>query len=344
MSDQLKNQHPAVPLDIPLPWQCAAWKKMIGGFESGLMPHAQIFCGRQGLGKHEFAAALSRYILCSSRADGRHCGVCRNCRLLDAGVHPDFLRIHPEKPTSQIKIESIRALNEFVGRTTESGIAKIILIERADQMNRSAANALLKNLEEPPLGTYFFLVSSREMQLPITIRSRCQRTRFQVPEKKIAIEWLKSQADSAECCELPMLLAAGAPLAALQMLFPEYQQRSKDFFSALDALATGRSNPVAEARALEQSRLTELLGWMSSWISGLIRAQNSSSIRIVETGYAGLDQLPERVHPTELLNFQSLVQRAFGDSLAVSNISKQLILENLLINWQRVVGGASRQA
>lgn len=329
-------------LDIPLPWQSSQWQKMVDRFECGLMPHAQIFCGSQGLGKREFGAALSLYIFCSSRRDGRGCGECRNCRLIRLETHPDFLAIRPEKPTSQIKIDDIRALNEFVNRTSESGVAKIVLIESADQMNRSAANALLKSLEEPPSGTCFFLVTNREMQLPITIRSRCQLTRFSVPGRDAALEWLRQQTTDIDSCELPILLADGAPLMALKLMSEEYQRQYNQLFLTLDKLMTRRSNPVTEVKLLMDSDLTELLGWFSGWIASLIRVQNSADVDIVETGYASLELLPVKLGLTELLAFHSLIHRAFSDSLAVSNINKQLILENLLLGWQRTVGGVVR--
>ncbi|MDF1642596.1 MAG: DNA polymerase III subunit delta' [Pseudomonadales bacterium] len=336
------NELKSPPLDIPLPWQRSQWQRLVDGFERDLMPHAQIFCGNQGLGKGQFAAALGLYIFCSSRRNGQGCGECRNCRLIRLETHPDFLEIRPEKPSSPIKIDNIRALNDFVNRTSESGVAKIVLIERADQMNRSAANALLKNLEEPPAGTFFFLVTSREMQLPVTIRSRCQLTRFSVPDRGAALEWLGQQTSDIDSCELPILLAAGAPLVALKLSSEEYQRRYNQLFSTLDKLMMGYSNPVTEVKLLLDVDLTELLGWFSGWVGSLIRAQNSSCVDIVETGYEGLEQLTDKLGLTELLKFQNLIQRAFNDSLAASNINKQLILENVLLSWQQAVGGIKR--
>ena len=77
-------------------------------------------------------------------------------------------------------------------------------------------------------------------------------------------------------------------------------------------------------------------------MGSLIRAQNSSCVDIVETGYEGLEQLTDKLGLTELLKFQNLIQRAFNDSLAASNINKQLILENVLLSWQQAVGGIKR--
>ncbi|MBV1914086.1 MAG: DNA polymerase III subunit delta' [Pseudomonadales bacterium] len=325
------------PLQIPLPWQIAQWQKSLDSFGSGLMSHAQIFCGVSGLGKREYAAALTQHIFCLSLQNGLGCSECRNCRLILAEVHPDVLKISPEKPGSAIKVDEIRSLNEFVNCTSESGIAKVVLIEEADRMNRNAANALLKNLEEPPANTFFFLVSSREMQLPITVRSRCQRINFSAPDRRTTIEWLQQQNTGSESCELPVLLAAGAPLAAQRLISDACKQRYTALFTSLESLITGRSNPTIEAKSLMDSEQTELLCWISSWIAGVAKAQNSSSVENVETGCTNLDEQVRQVSLMVLLSFGYIVQRAFLDSCAVSNINKQLILENLLMSWQRLM-------
>ena len=338
----MKKKHdtvePLAPLPaIPFPWQSSQWKKSVDAFAGGRMPHAQIFCGNQGLGKREFAMALSLHLFCSSLANGQACGECRNCRLIRTEVHPDFMRIKPEKPTSAIKIDDIRAINEFVNRTSESGVAKVVLIEDADRMNRNAANALLKNLEEPPAGTHFFLVSSREMRLPITIRSRCQLVRFTVPNGATGLQWLQNQNNGGGDCELPMLLAGGAPLEASRLMSDASQSEYAQLFSSLSALCTNTSNPVAEAKALMDTDLSRLLGWMSSWVSSLIRVKSLSDGVLVSTGIERLDQHSANLRIDSLLSFNAAVQVAYKDSLAVSNINRQLILEGLLMSWTRLI-------
>ena len=321
---------------IPLPWQTVQWQKSVDSFEAGLMPHAQILCGASGLGKREYAAALTGYLFCSSRKNSLGCGECRNCRLILAEVHPDFLRVRPEKPGSAIKVDEIRGLNNFVNRTAESGIAKVVLIEDADRMNRNAANALLKSLEEPPANTFFMLVSSREMKLPVTVRSRCQRINFSVPERGITVEWLQRQNSNSESCELPILLASGAPLAAQKLMSGEYKHKYTQLFLSLDLLATGRSSPTVEARSLGDLELTDLLSWVSSWVGNVVRAHSISSLEQAETGCNGLDKQVDGMSVTALISFNDLVQQAYKDAVAASNINKQLILENLLMSWQRI--------
>lgn len=329
-------------LQVPLPWQTIQWQKSVDSFGVGSMPHAQIFCGVSGLGKREYAAALTNYIFCSSRKNSLGCGECRNCRLILAEVHPDFLRIRPEKLGTAIKVDEIRVLNDFVNRTAESGIAKVVLIEDADRMNRNAANALLKSLEEPPADTFFMLVSSREMKLPVTVRSRCQRINFSVPEREITVEWLRQQNRNSESCELPILLASGAPLAAQKLMSDEYKHKYTQLFLSLDLLASGRSSPTVEARSLSDLELADLLSWVSSWVGNVVRVQSISSLEQAETGCNGLDKQVDGMPVTALISFNDLVQQAFKDAVAVSNINKQLILENLLMSWQRIARSKGR--
>ncbi|MBL4585316.1 MAG: DNA polymerase III subunit delta' [Pseudomonadales bacterium] len=324
------------PVEVPLPWQTSQWQQLCSLFEGGSMPHAQILCGAQGLGKQEFAFALGLFMFCTAKVADKACRSCRNCHLIQTQVHPDFLRIAPEKPGSAIKIDDIRALDEFTNRTSESAIAKVVVIENAESMNRNAANALLKSLEEPPAGTYFLLVTSREMQLPITVRSRCQLVRFITPHQSVGLKWLESRTDARENWELPMLLAADAPLAAELLMLPTSRSKYSSFFAAFEALSCGRSNVVHEAKGLSDLELPQLLTWVSSWIANLVRAINIPDEKAMKIGYPALEASTQALPMVDLLQFQGAVQRAFSDSRAVSNINKQLILEDLLMNWQRI--------
>lgn len=104
------------------------------------------------------------------------CGQCPSCRKLESGSHPDFKIVEPE--AGIIKVEQIREVEEVLSLKPFEGRLSTVIIDRAECMNQSAANAFLKTLEEPSPYSLIVLISSRPDWLPITIRSRCLRVNF----------------------------------------------------------------------------------------------------------------------------------------------------------------------
>src|SRR5690606_15832580 len=105
---------------------------------------------------------------------------CRSCHWWSVGSHPNFQRITPEvmesgKLSRVIKIDQVREMMGKVQQTSFQQGRKVLVIYPAEVMNPNAANALLKNLEEPPAHTNFILAANNPSRLMATIRSRCQK-------------------------------------------------------------------------------------------------------------------------------------------------------------------------
>lgn len=128
--------------------------------------------GGEGTGKATLAYLLARRLLGNSEQSNN---------LVANASHPDLFvaeRLYDEKKgvyASEIKIETIRKLNSFLNHTPSMGGWRIAIIDTADDLNRNAANALLKVLEEPPQKTTLFLLSASPGRLLPTIRSRCRK-------------------------------------------------------------------------------------------------------------------------------------------------------------------------
>ena len=147
------------------------------------LPHSLMLVGQKGLGKFELARSFAASLLCESpQTDGLACGKCLACNWFAQGNHPDFRLLQPEalsddieiedgkkRPSLQITIDQIRALDEFFNVGTHRGGLRIVLVNPTEAMNRSTANSLLKTLEEPSPGTLFLMVSSEPMRLLATI-------------------------------------------------------------------------------------------------------------------------------------------------------------------------------
>ncbi|MFG1488548.1 DNA polymerase III subunit delta', partial [Oceanospirillum sp. HFRX-1_2] len=133
---------------IPFAWQQEYWNQLIGQHRSGRLPHALLLAGEEGIGKYHLARAMAAYLLCRQPAETA-CGECASCALFHAGTHPDLMEVMPESEGKQIKIEQIRKLQTFANKTAQQGGFRVVVLQPADAMNINAANALLKNLEEP---------------------------------------------------------------------------------------------------------------------------------------------------------------------------------------------------
>ncbi len=140
--------------------------------QKGKLPHALLFAGPGGVGKRTIAVELVKNLFCER---GSACGVCRGCRNVEAGLHPDLTFVRGE---TSIKIDELRAVMKEVYQSPFEAQVRAVLIDNAELMTHEAANALLKTLEEPPPSNLFLLVSSREQEIPLTVRSRCMRLGF----------------------------------------------------------------------------------------------------------------------------------------------------------------------
>jgi DNA polymerase-3 subunit delta' len=207
------------------PWHAQDWQRLLARRAQDRLPHALLLSGAAGLGKRAFADAFVATLLCERRGEhdeGLACGQCRACALLKAGSHPDAVRVTLElrddgTPRTEITVDQIRILGERLALTPQFGGLQIALIDPADAMNASAANALLKTLEEPTPATLIALIADRPARLPATIRSRCQRVDFHLPPRAQALAWLGQQGVEGQTAAKALDVAAGNPGVALEL-------------------------------------------------------------------------------------------------------------------------------
>lgn len=207
--------------------QVAAFRDAMG---LGRLHHAWLLTGPQGVGKASFAqAAAARYL--AEGTDNPPGGVGLDvvedhptARLIAAGSHPDYrhlARLPREKGNDlarNITIDQVRALQPFFAVTPGLSPRRAVVIDAIDDLERPAANALLKNLEEPPSDTLFLLVSHAPGRLLPTIRSRCRLLRFgALDDGDMAVALRRLLPDVAEK-EIELLVGhgSGAPGQALR--------------------------------------------------------------------------------------------------------------------------------
>lgn len=153
-------------------------KSLFHAAASGRLHPVSIFGGSKGVVKKLAAIKLAQLLVCeeagSSKTE-RPCEKCGPCVRIDKGQSESLLVITPSGP--QLKIEDVRPIHEFL-RLQGLSRARVLILEDAHLMNPTAANHLLKILEEPPSDTYFFFVTDHPHALLPTIRSRSQTFRF----------------------------------------------------------------------------------------------------------------------------------------------------------------------
>jgi DNA polymerase-3 subunit delta' len=252
------------------PWLAPAREQVALALAAGRLPHALLLQGQPGLGKAALADWIARLALCEAPLAGGPCGVCTSCRLHAAGNHPDLRRVGVAEDKKQVAVEDIRELIASLSLKSYRGRRKVAIVDPADAMNASGANALLKTLEEPSGSALLLLTVARPERLPATIASRCQRLKLLAPERAVALAWL-AEVDPATDWAGPLALAAGAPLGALQLAAAGARDLEREMAELPGLLARPDADLVGLAERCQQRLPAERLRWIENWVTDRIR-------------------------------------------------------------------------
>ncbi|MGB7184467.1 MAG: DNA polymerase III subunit delta' [Burkholderiaceae bacterium] len=298
-----------------LPWLEGPLTELLTGRDR--LHHALLLHGPAGIGKQQFALSLSASLLCekSDRAGLLACGACPACHWMSEGSHPDFRFVRPEahdpdfvparsrKPSSDIKIDQIRALSSFLSVGSHRDGWRVVLIHPAQAMNFVTANGLLKTLEEPGANTLIILVSSQPNRLTPTVRSRCRQIRLPAPDTDQAVSWLLANGMTDESSARGALAATGAPLSALDFADPAVATAHQAILETVSALPD-----TAELRAVEALDRHEPIRWASvlqRWISDLARVSAGAAPHYFPAFADRLLQLSARTRLDHLTRLQT---------------------------------------
>jgi DNA polymerase-3 subunit delta' len=257
--------------------------RLRGAHAAGRLPHALLIHEAPGAGGEWLAGWVARLVLCPHTAEAP-CGHCTSCQRAARGQHPDLALVQPLESSTQIRIEQVRELGGELALTAHQGGYKVGILTPADSMNRFAANALLKTLEEPPRSTLLILVASQPSRLPPTILSRCQRVRVRAPERAEAIAWLEATRGPGDWGKVlavlgmaPLHAAAADPAAVIEV--------AADVRHGLEEASAGTGDPVATAERWARSEVALRLTCVENWLTERIR------------GSAGLGSLFTELRP-----------------------------------------------
>ncbi|MEO7177304.1 MAG: DNA polymerase III subunit delta' [Allosphingosinicella sp.] len=206
----------------PLHGHDAAVAGFRDAFDSGRLHHAWLISGPQGIGKALFAAKAALRVLAhgQKRVEASGLDVPDDhpaAHLIAAGSHPDLMRLErlPRENSAtgelarNINVDQVRSLQRLFNTTASMSPWRAVIVDSIDDLERNAANALLKNLEEPPPSSVFFLVSHAPERLLPTIRSRCRLLRLSSLGPDAMTSALRGALPNADDREIRDLAAAG---------------------------------------------------------------------------------------------------------------------------------------
>jgi DNA polymerase III subunit delta' len=318
-----------------LPWHSTRFESLWARRER--LPHALLIHGKKGIGKLRFATALAQALLCETPTAAGSCGTCASCVWFAGGSHPDFRRLEPvteeqegegapAKKSAQIVVEQVRALSDFLSVSTHRGGWRPVLLQPAEGLNPSAANALLKSLEEPPAHTLFILVSHRLHQVLPTIKSRCQLSALPAPTREQAADWLKGE--GVEQAELAAANTGGAPLMATELPTEDYWGQRRRF---LRLLAGGRVDPLAGADECQDAGIPLMLEWMQKWTYDVAARKLIGEIRYNIDHEDAISRTASTCNPVRMMRFHRKLVRM--QRHAHHPLNARLFAEQLLMGY-----------
>lgn len=179
--------------------------------ERGTLAHAYLLVGNVNMGTVALATEVALRLFCPHQNDQGHPDrTCPECQRVLSGNHPDVVVARPEG--RQIKVDQVRYLKAEFSKTGVEGEKKVFIIEGAETLTGSAANSLLKFIEEPGPGVYIFLLTPNKNAVLQTVQSRCQVIEL----RPLPSEMVKEQLQEAGVPEYLGPLAAGLGLSAKQ--------------------------------------------------------------------------------------------------------------------------------
>ncbi len=151
--------------------------------------HAYLFTGTRGVGKTTIARIIAKALNCETGITATPCGVCRTCTDIDAGRYVDLIELDA---ASNTQVDSMRELLENALYAPTAGRFKVYIIDEVHMLSRSAFNAMLKTLEEPPGHVKFILATTDPQRIPVTVLSRCLQFNLkQIPQPQIRAQLAK---------------------------------------------------------------------------------------------------------------------------------------------------------
>lgn len=250
------------------PWLILDWHALSQTAQAGRLGHAWLLLGDPGLGKEQLAERLARLHLCQQPDRGEPCGQCHSCQLFDKGHHPDLGTVTIDSKT--IGVEAIREICARLQNSAQLGRGKVVIIPDAERMTESAANALLKTLEEPAGDSLLLLIASQVSRLLPTILSRCHKHVCQLPTEGETVHWLAEQGHQATLAQVR--ICQGAPLRVLRYIEEQQDGKRRELLESFVSLPLTPTRATHVCSQLADETLVRL-HWLQLFLCDALKTQ-----------------------------------------------------------------------
>lgn len=316
---------------MSLPWLRENWQQVLRDHKSGKLAHAYCIPWQVDLGSAALVEEWIKLLLCT-HPQNRACGKCKSCLLHQAGNHPDYYIVGSNEGRA-ISVDQIRELIGKLHNTPNQAGAKVVWLQDAERLSVTAANALLKTLEEPTRDTYFIVTPERTERLLPTLRSRMQLLRFNTPTVEQIQQWLAqrlgrilNETEMAACQRYRQ-----RPLALLEWV--QSGEYPRDYVAELSvAVRTEQALPsVSKSDWQEWLLATEL------WLQELLRVQQGlSQAQLVMPELQNEHQQFLRHKNYNVTDLSSWLQLCYGirqQTNEQSGLNGPLLLQELWMRW-----------
>jgi DNA polymerase-3 subunit delta' len=314
------------------PWFSPLWQEWLTNRQVDRLSAANLIVAQSGMGIENLLTMISTSLLCTISTI-EPCGVCHGCSLMSSQSHPDFHYIEPEKSGKAITVDQIRQANRWAQESSQLGQLRVIVITPADAMNESAANALLKTLEEPPKNCYFILAAHDSRRLLATITSRCRQFFVPTPTSQVLHAWLMTQTDKS----VPNFVAhlnGHSPMATLEFIqtqqLTHYLTLEKKFINVLSGHDVDIKGCVELLNDAPQIKLT--------WLWYLLADTQRAHLNMVSS-----DALPGSVMLSHSVNYDvayqqmGTLQQLISQLQQFSGLNSELLITQWLMDFEEVV-------
>ena len=313
------------------PWLRPHFEQLIASYQAGRGHHALLIQALPGMGDDALIYAITRFLMCQQPEGHKSCGKCRGCQLMQAGTHPDYYTLEPEKGKSALGIDAVREVSEKLYEHARLGGAKVVWLNDAALLTEAAANALLKTLEEPPEKTWFFLSCRDPGRLLATLRSRCRLHHLAVPQEAGALRWLAREVPTSQDSAVSALrLSSGAPAAALALLQPDVWSQREALCRAVEA-SLNNQDWLSLLPALNSDRAVERLHWLASLLLDALKIQQGATLLTNPDAWPLVNMLASRLTGASLHAILHDVCESREQLLTVTGLNRELLLTDQLL-------------
>jgi len=322
------------------PWLMGSYEHILRRHQQGNLPHALLFSGLPELGKRWFAKNLVRTLLCRNPDTDpllSACGQCTSCAQLSVGSSTEFRYLQPAGKSNTIRIDPIRDLVEWLQLSANAERYRIALITGADTMNRAAANAFLKTLEEPAARTLCLLVADRPAQLPPTLISRCQQVPLSIEDEPAAIQWLGENLGSGDAAHA-LSQSNGAPLRAIREADASWQAQQATIDAAWWNLFMHKRSVGAIVESLKDVPLSVCLSRFLTLCAIAVRhRQGAGAFSPLKSLSGEQTEAVERLNSVQWFTIHDDLQRLHRIDSA--SFKTQTVLEGFLADTRLKING-----